>query len=235
MSILSPTATGPGLATAAGASVGGGGSAALAKTSADFNMFLKMLTTQMQNQDPLDPMDTSEYTNQLVQFSQVEQTIQQTGTLKDILSRLTTQDMAQASGFIGREAQFASGTSGLSATAPATWGYAAARPVESLVATITNAAGVVVDTRAIDEEGGDTKGMAGRFAWDGKLPNGARAADGAYTLAFAGVDAAGNRVPVTVTSIGTVGEVVTAGGSVSLGVNGVQLPASTLLRVSQGV
>lgn len=226
MSILSPTVTSPSLA-ATGVGVG---SAALAKTSADFNMFLKMLTTQMQNQDPLDPMDTSEYTNQLVQFSQVEQTIQQTGTLKDILSRLVTQDMAQASGFIGREGQFASATSGLSAATPASWGYAPARPVESLVATITNAAGAVVDTRAIDAQG-----VAGRFAWDGKLPGGARASDGAYTLTITAKDAAGNGVPVTVTSIGTVGEVVTKGGSVSLGVNGVQLPASTLLRVSQGI
>lgn len=230
MSILSPTATSPGLAAATGA---GTAPAPLARTSADFNMFLKMLTTQMQNQDPLNPMDTSEYTNQLVQFSQVEQTIQQTGTLKDILSRLTTQDMAQASGFIGRQVEFASATSGLSATAPASWGYAPARPVEGLVATITNAAGVVVDTRAIEADG-SADGKAGRFAWDGKLPNGARAADGAYTLTFAGTDAAGNGVPVTVTSIGTVGEVVTARGSVSLGVNGVRLPASTLLRVSQG-
>ena len=94
--------------------------------------FLKLMTAQMQNQDPLDPMDTSEYTNQLVQFSQVEQTIQQTGTLRDILSRLSTQDMAQASGFIGREAQFASPVSGLSADAPATWGYSSARPAASL-------------------------------------------------------------------------------------------------------
>jgi flagellar basal-body rod modification protein FlgD len=73
---------------------------------ADFNMFLKMLTVQMQNQDPLDPMDTSEYTKQLVQFSQVEQSMQQTGVLKDILTRVSGQDMAQASAFIGREARF---------------------------------------------------------------------------------------------------------------------------------
>ncbi|CAA9508557.1 MAG: Flagellar basal-body rod modification protein FlgD [uncultured Sphingomonas sp.] len=41
----------------------------------DFTMFLKLLTTQMQNQDPLSPMDTSQYTQQLVQYSQVEQSI----------------------------------------------------------------------------------------------------------------------------------------------------------------
>lgn len=54
----------------------------------DFDMFLKLLTTQMQHQDPLSPMDTAQYTQQLVQYSQVEQSIQQTALLKEILARL---------------------------------------------------------------------------------------------------------------------------------------------------
>ena len=224
MSIISPTTSG--LAPTA---IGATANAAASKTSADFNMFLKMLTTQMQNQDPLDPMDTSEYTNQLVQFSQVEQTIQQTGTLKDILSRLSTQDMAQASGFIGREAEFASPVAGLSADAPATWGYAAGRPIASLTATIADANGKVVDTRALD-----AGAATGRFAWDGKLANGATAPAGAYTLSLAGADAAGGKVPVAVSSIGRVGEVVSAGGATALVVNGASLPAGKLVRVSGG-
>ena len=54
----------------------------------DFDMFLKLLTTQMRHQDPLDPMDSSEYTQQLVQFSAVEQQVEQTALLKRILARL---------------------------------------------------------------------------------------------------------------------------------------------------
>lgn len=205
----------------------GAGGAALSKTSADFNMFLKMLTTQMQNQDPLDPMDTSEYTQQLVQYSQVEQTIQQTDTLKNILSRLATQDMAQASGFIGREAQFDSDIAGLAGDSPARWAYGASRPVASLVATITDASGKVVETRMID--GTDRNG---RFEWNGSLANGARAADGSYTLSVQGLDANGASVPVVINSIGTVKDVVTANGAVSLRANGVSYAASQLLQVS---
>ncbi|WPR54578.1 flagellar hook capping FlgD N-terminal domain-containing protein [Streptomyces sp. S399] len=63
---------------------------------ADFNMFLKLLTTQMQNQDPLSPMDTSQYTQQLVQYSQVEQSVQQNTTLNSILSNLSNQGLTQA-------------------------------------------------------------------------------------------------------------------------------------------
>ncbi|WP_275426750.1 flagellar hook capping FlgD N-terminal domain-containing protein, partial [Enterobacter hormaechei] len=59
----------------------------------DFTMFLKLLTTQMQNQDPLSPMDTTQYTQQLVQYSQVEQSMAQTTTLKSILSALGTQNL----------------------------------------------------------------------------------------------------------------------------------------------
>lgn len=222
MTSVTPTDTG-GLQNLSGASA----SSALGKTSADFNMFLKMLTTQMQNQDPLSPMDTSQYTQQLVQYSQVEQSIQQTGTLKDILSRLTTQDMAQASSFIGREAQFDSTTSGLMGDTAASWGYTAAIPVQAITASITDANGTLVDTRTIA-----ANGVTGHFSWDGKLASGKQAPDGAYTVAFSGTDASGGSVAVTANSIGTVKEVVTTNGAVSLGVNGVQLPASALMRVS---
>ncbi|MFC3215244.1 flagellar hook assembly protein FlgD [Novosphingobium panipatense] len=95
MTTVTDTAT-KGISATAGATSG---------LLADYNLFLKLLTTQMTNQDPLDPMDTSEYTAQLVQYSQVEQSIQQTGKLDDIMSQLLSQQMAQASSYIGREAR----------------------------------------------------------------------------------------------------------------------------------
>lgn len=203
-------------------------SAAMNKTTGDFNMFLKLLTTQMQNQDPLDPMETSEYTQQLVQYSQVEQTIQQTDTLKSILSRLSTQDIAQASSFIGREVVFDSPQSGLTAASPATWSYQAERPITSLVATVTDAAGKVVDTRTVSADG-----KQGRFQWDGTTMAGAKLPEGPYSLAVVGKDEAGNNVKVNVSSVGTVREVTAGSGGVNLGVNGITLPASTLVKVGE--
>jgi flagellar basal-body rod modification protein FlgD len=221
------TTVNPNAAPASDASIAGAvGNNALAKTSADYNMFLKLLTTQMQNQDPLSPMDTSQYTQQLVQYSQVEQSIQQNTTLKDILGRLTTQDMAQSSSFIGREAQFDSNVSAVSTSAPALWGFSTDRPVGSLVATITDSSGAVVDTRAIDPT------TSGRYSWDGTLGNGTKAPAGNYNLAIKGTDLSGTDVAVAVTSIGTVKQVTTANGVVNLGVNGADLPASALIRVS---
>ncbi|MFM9977374.1 MAG: flagellar hook assembly protein FlgD [Sphingomonadaceae bacterium] len=196
--------------------------------SADFDMFLKLLTTQMQNQDPLSPMDSTQYTQQLVQYSQVEQSVQQNTTLKDILARLKTQDMADAAGFIGKDAVFDSTVAGLGAT-PATWGYAADRAMTSATATVTDASGATVLTRALAPTG-----ASGRFVWDGTLPDGTRAPDGAYALAIKGVDSAGGAVTAAITSRGVVSEVSAEGGALSLGVNGVPMSIETLVRLAAG-
>jgi flagellar basal-body rod modification protein FlgD len=192
----------------------------------DFNMFLSLLTAQMQNQDPLDPMDTSAYTQQLVQFSQVEQTIQQSGTLKDILSKLSNQDMTQAASFIGREVRFDTPVAGLS-DAPATWSYTLESEPATLTATVTDESGKVVHTETL------TPSEAARYSWDGTLANGSRAAEGVYTLALDAKDASGNAVAAVINSIGTVKDVVsTDGQNVMLGVNGARFPLGSLVAIS---
>lgn len=193
---------------------------------ADFNMFLKLLTTQMQNQDPLDPMDTSEYTQQLVQYSQVEQSIQQTGVLKDILSRLSVQDMAQASGLIGQEVEVDSAISGLGATTPAQWRWTPARAVASVSAEILDSRGRVVATPSLAGQTG------GALAWDGQLASGARAPAGSYTLRLTAKDSAGATVPVTVRSAGRVETVTLESGKLAVGIGGITLPADKVVRVS---
>jgi len=205
--------------TAKGASTGIG---------ADFDMFLKLLVTQMQNQDPLNPMDSTEYTQQLAQYSQVEQTVQQTGTLKDILARLSTQDMSQAAGFIGKEAVFASAVSGLSGS-PASWTYTADKVLTTGTVTITDASGAKVFTQALGQPG-----ATGKFSWDGTLADGTKAPDGAYTLSIRGVDAAGAAAAVAVNSTGIVTDVSARNGVLSLGVNGVPMSVDTLVRLAAG-
>jgi flagellar basal-body rod modification protein FlgD len=192
---------------------------------ADYNMFLKLLTVQMQNQDPLDPMDTSQYTQQLVQFSQVEQSMQQTSSLKDILARLSSQGVAQASSYIGREARFDSPVAGLGA-APATWTYVTTATPDSLKVTVTDADGDVVHEETLDPR------TQGRYSWDGTQDDGTKAADGAYTLAVTALDGNGQALPVTVNSVGIVKEVVTDGSNVILNVNGLRLPIDGLVAVA---
>jgi flagellar basal-body rod modification protein FlgD len=183
----------------------------------------------MQNQDPLDPMKTSEYTQQLAQYTQIEQTVQQSTTLKAILDRLSTQDMAQASGLIGREAMFGTAVAGLGA-APASWSYAPDKAATALVATITDASGQVVTTRSIAPAD-----ATGRFTWDGTRGDGSIAPAGAYKLALAAANASSSAVPIAVNGTGMISGVTQAGGSLAVSVNGISLPLSSLVSVAAPV
>lgn len=197
----------------------------LAGLTADYSMFLKLLTTQMQNQDPLNPMETSEYTQQLVQFSQVEQSIQQTSALKDIIAQMSGQQLSQASGFIGREARFATNIAGLDSD-PATWTYEVAGAPTSLTATIMDASGAEMKVITLDPA------SSGRFEWDGMKSDGTRAPSGAYSLTLTGMDARGEALNSTINSVAVVKDVVAGGRELMLGVNGIRLPISGLIAVS---
>ena len=211
--------------TAPATGAAGAASAAQKQTAVDFNLFLKLLTTQMQNQDPLKPMDSTAYTQQLAQFTQVQQTVKQTSTLDEILSQLSTQNMVQASGFIGKTGQFDSAVSGLSADRPAQWSYTGAAPFDSLTATITDAGGRQVSSGSVAAD------QKGSYTWDGTLANGEKAPAGSYTLSLKAATSSGSTVPVAITTSGRVDEVIGSGGAVTLGVNGAQIPMSKLLKL----
>ena len=197
------------------------------EAAGQFDMFLKLLTTQMQNQDPLDPMDTSEYTQQLVQYSQVEQSVQQTGLLKQMLERMSSSDLTEAAGLIGRTVQFGSSVAALTDAAPARWSWTLPRAAASVVAEVRDSSGKLVATPAV------TAGGTGELSWDGLQADGTRAPAGAYSLKLTAKDASGEAVAATVTSAATVAEVVQRDGELWLGLGGkVALPLSDLMRVA---
>lgn len=198
----------------------------VAKLNADFTMFLKLLTTQMQNQDPLDPMDTAQYTQQLVQYSQVEQSMAQTSTLKSILSSLGTQNLTQASSMIGHMVETNSSTAGLTAEKPAQWMWSAPREVGTMTATITDANGKTVDTRTV--EGGAN---AGSLSWDGTTSAGKKLGAGDYTLTLTGKDSSGNEVKIVSHSVGTVTDVALENGTIQVTINGNKVESSNLVRI----
>ncbi|MFD2650917.1 flagellar hook assembly protein FlgD [Brucella rhizosphaerae] len=83
------------------------GSNAAAKASVDYNSFLKLLVTQMQNQDPTQPMDATQYVSQLATFSNVEQAVQMNSKLETLIANSS---LSQAEGWIGRTLTSADGT-----------------------------------------------------------------------------------------------------------------------------
>lgn len=78
---------------------------AAATITSDFDMFLRLLTTQMRNQDPLNPSDSTEYTAQLATFSGVEQQVTTNDLLRDLQASFTSMNMGQLSGWIGLDAR----------------------------------------------------------------------------------------------------------------------------------
>ncbi len=197
--------------------------------NADFNMFLKLLTAQMQNQDPLDPMDSSQYTQQLVQYSQVEQSIKQNATLGSILTSLGNQGLTQASSMIGKTVEVNSDTSGLNATTPAQWNWYGSAVVGDLTATITDASGKTVETRKIDADS-----RTGSFSWDGSITGSEKIApEGVYTLTLAGLDASGNKVTVSPWATGTVNNVQMVNGVVQLSINGAEYASDSVSRIEK--
>ena len=73
--------------------------------STDFTMFLNMLTTQLKNQDPLNPMDSAEYSSQLAAFSSVEQQSKTNTLLTELGAQFSLLGMSQLAGWVGQEAR----------------------------------------------------------------------------------------------------------------------------------
>lgn len=146
------------------------------KLSADMNTFLTLLTTQLRYQDPLDPMDTAEFTNQLVQYSSVEQAIQTNTKLDNLLSLNISNLGAQAVSYIGKVAQVLGNVMPLeNGHAKAT--YTLDKNVESAVITVKDLNGKIV----YSEQGKITAGTHD-FEWDGKDADGNQLEDGAYKI-----------------------------------------------------
>jgi len=147
-----------------------------ASLSDNFDTFLTLLTSQLQNQDPLSPMDSNQFTQQLVQFSQVEQQIR----TNEQLEAMNNQGRAALSGtalsYLGRDA-LVEDKRGLLGDKGASWTYAFEKEAASVDIDIKDSAGHVVYSASGDEGEGSHV-----FNWDGKTKNGTRAPNGIYTL-----------------------------------------------------
>lgn len=167
--------------------------------SADMNTFLTLLTTQLKYQDPLDPMDTAEFTNQLVQYSSVEQAIQTNSKLDTLLSLNISNLGAQAVSYIGKTAQVLGDVMPLEGgKAKAT--YTLDKDVLANTITVKDMTGKVVYT----ETGKVTSGTH-EFVWDGKDNYGNQLEDGAYQIVVSPKVASGETsASVTTTVFGKV-------------------------------
>jgi flagellar basal-body rod modification protein FlgD len=164
----------------------------------NFDTFLSILTTQLKNQNPLDPLDTNQFTQQLVQFTGVEQQLKTNDFLEALLLNTQSTARSDAVSYIGKEVS-ASGKTAELKDGGAYWTYNAATNVANATVTIKNAAGSVVYI----EEGSLNAGN-GAFLWDGKGSDGNIQADGIYSIEIKGTNVAGNTVAISTNSVGVV-------------------------------
>lgn len=141
--------------------------------------FLKLLVTQMQNQDPLNPMDNAEVTSQMAQISTVSGIDKLNNTLEKLISDSDARRSFEAATMIGRGVLIP-GTGMQLENHAGIGGFELADPVDKLVVTVKDSAGLAV--REIDL-GAQAAGV-GTFAWDGLANNGNAAADGQYSFAL---------------------------------------------------
>jgi flagellar basal-body rod modification protein FlgD len=157
----------------------------------NFQTFLQLLTTQLQNQNPLDPLDTNQFTQQLVEFAGVEQQLNANDQLKTLVSLQQTAQSTQALQFVGKTAVVNGGTNSL-VNSQATWDLNV--PANSnLTVTIANSAGQTVFTGNYSANAGNNQ----PFTWNGQGNDGTQWPDGQYTLTATAADASGNSVGVT--------------------------------------
>ncbi|MEJ1967321.1 MAG: flagellar hook capping FlgD N-terminal domain-containing protein [Rhizomicrobium sp.] len=173
----------------------------------NFDTFLTLLTTQLQNQDPLSPMDSNTFTQQLVEYSQVEQQIDTNDNLKSLITQGSATTGAYAVSYLGKAVTVSNGQAPL-ASGQAIWAYDLGAASTQTQLTVTDTNGNVVYTGA-----GETGAGAHAFNWDGKDTGGTQLADGTYKLTVTATAADGSAVSSVVTSTGVVSEVDMTGAS----------------------
>lgn len=193
------------------AALNGTNSKSSTKTAQDLqNSFLTMLTTQLQNQDPLNPMDNAQMTSQLAQISTLEGIQGLNTTLTKLLSSYNTSQALQAAGAIGSQV-LTEGSNLVLSKGVTQGGVSLGSAADKVTVTIKNAAGAVVQTQDLGKQ---SAGIVA-FAWDGKNASGTQLADGKYTFTIE-ASKAGSKVTATPIQVGTVSAVVKNGSSFEL-------------------
>jgi flagellar basal-body rod modification protein FlgD len=159
------------------------------KAIADYNSFLTLLTAQLKFQDPLSPLDATQFVSQLSQFSQVEQAIVSNQKLDTIIKSMGASSMMADVGLIGHKVELAGGAVELR-DGNASLTYSLADNAAQAGVVIRDANGAIVRSMAVDNGAGEHE-----LTWDGTDNSGNDLPDGTYTFTFGAADADGK--PVT--------------------------------------
>ncbi len=204
----------------------GGGTSAASSTLADtFDTFLMLLTTQLKNQDPLDPMKSEQFTTQLVQFAGVEQSINTNKKLEQLIELQTSSQLNSAVSYIGKivevvadELMLDNGATKISYGLESN----AATTVISIVDLNGNAVRVI---------NGEISAGRHEFAWDGRNDKGDQVPDGVYGFSVVSVDRDDETVESVAASLGRVTGVEIVDDALMLNIGEMGVPFDSLFAV----
>lgn len=203
-------------------------SAGRTRLAENFDTFLTLLTTQLKNQDPTSPMDSTQFTQQLVQMTGVEQQLLTNDLLEKLVSN-TGSGISTAVSLIGKEVRAETDVAALK-NKKAEWTWNLDRDASDVKLEVLDSKGRVVQSIApTDKKAGDHT-----FTWDGKSSAGSEMGDGTYTLRVTAKDAAGTTVTSKIYADGLVtGVEQSADGSTLITVKGAQVPWDKLVSIRQ--
>ena len=198
------------------------------KFGGDFNTFLTLLTTQIKNQSPTDPLDTNQMTNQLVQFASVEQQISMNQNLQRLLALEQTSQLTASAPLIGQKVSveaeqitLQSGTGSLN--------LPAAGASQTALVTIRGSG-----DRVLRQETVPLGSAPKTWSWDGKGSDGLALPDGAYRVSVTGVAIGGKPEVLPFTTVGKVTGAERAGGDLKLLLGQLQVSFDKLRNVNSG-
>jgi len=200
------------------------GNAAFSSLSGNFSDFLNMLMTQLQNQDPTSPLDTNQFTSELVQFSSVEQQINTNTSLTQLIQLTQAGEVMQASAMTGKQVMVTSsqiplqnGQGTLQFTAPA---------AEPVAIAIYNSSGTqILDASLTSVQGTNT------WTWNGKNGSGNTVPDGAYNISVMGANTDGSTTTLPFSVVGTATGVLSQSNGIQLELGALTVPFSAVQSV----
>jgi flagellar basal-body rod modification protein FlgD len=215
-----PVVSAPGTGTATGNKTASDKTTGIAD---NFQTFLTLLTTQLQNQNPLDPLDTNQFTQQLVQFAGIEQQLKSNEQLKSLVEIEKGAQATQALVYVGNTVAIDGSKAQFDKSA--TWNFNSEQDTTAKI-TITNSAGQTAYSGNFNLKKGGSS-----FVWDGKGNDGVQWPPGTYTLTATGKDSKGNNVAISTEVQGVVDSVDLTSSPPLLSIGGQSYTTDKIKRV----
>lgn len=192
----------------------------------DFNQFLRLLTTQLQNQDPLSPLDTNEFTNQLVQFSQVEQSINTNQKLDSLVQLQLTNALSSSLGYVGLDTSYVSSEFSFDGIAPVDIATALPKRANKARMSIVDESGRTIYSRDLTLDAGRKD-----LTWNGEM-NGVStlAPKGTYKVRVDAIDENDEKMDVTTVVTGRVKGIESQNGQIFLLIGERAVPLANVIN-----